>query len=418
MEDERNWFVGVDWASKTHHVRVSDAKGRKVGERAFAHGGQGLAEMAAWILKSTGATPDAVFVAIEVPHGPVVESLMERGFRVHAINPKQLDRFRDRFSPAGAKDDSRDAEVLADALRTDPHCFRPLAPIDPTVVELREWSRIADDLRAERNRLGNRVRELLWRYYPQFLELTDDIAAGWFLDLWRLIPTPDKAMRVREATVDRLLKRHRIRRLTAAGVLERLKAPAIPAAAGTVNAATAHLEAVAQRLDLVNRQIGEANDRIDHLTERLADGEENAKGQLDEQRDVTILRSLPGVGRIVLATLLAEATDALRRRDYHALRCLSGVAPVTKRSGKSKIVLMRQAAHVRLRNAVYHWARTAVQHDQRSRVKYAALRARGHGHGRALRSIADRLLAVACAMLETRTIFDPNLPAKRTSAAA
>jgi hypothetical protein len=122
-------------------------------------------------------------------------------------------------------------------------------------------------------------------------------------------------MRVREATVDRLLKRHRIRRLTAAGVLERLKAPAIPAAAGTVNAATAHLEAVAQRLDLVNRQIGEANDRIDHLTERLADGEENAKGQLDEQRDVTILRSLLGVGRIVLATLLAEATDALRRRD-------------------------------------------------------------------------------------------------------
>ncbi len=149
-------------------------------------------------------------------------------------------------------DDSRDAEVLADALRTDPRCFRPLAPIDPTVVELREWSRIADDLRAERNRLGNRVRELLWRYYPQFLELTDDIAAGWFLDLWRLIPTPDKAMRVREATVDRLLKRHRIRRLTAAGVLERLKAPAVPTAAGTMNAATAHLEAVAQRLDLVN----------------------------------------------------------------------------------------------------------------------------------------------------------------------
>ena len=141
-------------------------------------------------------------------------------------------------------------------------------------MELREWSRIADDLRANRNRLGNRVRELLWRYYPQFLKLADDIAAGWFLDLWRiLIPTPDKAMRVREATVDRLLKRHRIRRLTAAGVLERLKAPAIP------NAATAHLEAVARRLDLVNRQIGEANDRIDHLTERLADGEENAKGR-------------------------------------------------------------------------------------------------------------------------------------------
>ena len=118
MVDERNWFVGVDWASETHHVRVSDARGRKLGARAFAHSGEGLAAMAAWILELTGAAPEAVFVAIEVPHGPVVESLMERGFRVHAINPKQLDRFRDRFSPAGAKDDSRDVQVIVRNVRT------------------------------------------------------------------------------------------------------------------------------------------------------------------------------------------------------------------------------------------------------------------------------------------------------------
>jgi transposase len=86
---------------------------------------------------------------------------------------------------------------------------------------------------------------------------------------------------------------------------------------------------------------------------------------------------------------------------------LSGVAPITKRSGKSRIVLMRQAVHVRLRNSVYHWARVAVQHDLRSKAKYAALRARGHGHGRALRSVADRLIAVACTMLENQTTFDP-----------
>ncbi|WP_018267545.1 IS110 family transposase [Methylosinus sp. LW4] len=412
MEDENNWFVGVDWASQTHHVRLSDARGAKIGERAFEHGGEGLKEMADWILESTGAPPEAVMIAIEVPHGPVVESLMERGLRVHAINPKQLDRFRDRFSPAGAKDDSRDAEALADALRTDRRCFRLLAPLDPTVVELREWSRIADELRVERTRLSNQVRELLWRYYPQLLELCDDVAADWVLELWRLVPTPDKARRVREATVERLLKRHRIRRLTAAAALERLRAPAISVAAGTVSAVTGHIEGAAQRLALVNRQIREADKRLDRLTEKLAGGEDTAEGQTQEPRDVTILRSLPGVGRIVLATLLTEAQHALQRRDYHALRCLSGVAPITKRSGKSKIVLMRQAAHVRLRNAVYHWARTAVQHDPRSRAKYAALRARGHGHGRALRSVADRLLAVACAMLQTRTLFNPSLPEK------
>lgn len=412
MDDQGgDWFVGVDWASQMHRVVVIDVKGRKAGERDFAHAGEGLAEMAAWISKLTGAAPETVPVAIEVPHGPVVESLMERGFRVHAINPKQLDRFRDRFSPAGAKDDSRDARVLADALRTDPRCLRRLEPLDPLVVELREWSRIADDLRHDRNRLGNRVRELLWRYYPQLLELADDVAAPWFLELWALVPTPDKAARVREATLARLLKQHRIRRFTAAQALERLRATPIAVAPGTVSAATAHLAAVAKRLQLVNRQIADADAQLDRLTNTLAEAGTDP-GQSGEQRDVTILRSLPGVGRIVVATLLAEASEALQRRDYQALRCLSGVAPVTKRSGKSRIVLMRQAADGRLRNAVYHWARVAAQHDPTCKARYTALRSRGHGHARALRSVADRLLGVACAMLKTRSAFDPKLTVK------
>ena len=118
---------------------------------------------------------------------------------------------------------------------------------------------------------------------------------------------------------------------------------------------------------------------------------------------------MPGVGRIVLATLLAEAAEPLRRRDYHALRTLSGVAPVTKRSGRRSIVIMRQACQMRLRTAVYHWARVAIQHDELSRCRYASLRQRGHSHGRALRSVADRLLAVACAMLTRQARFDPKL---------
>lgn len=418
-EDRPDWFVGVDWASQTHHVVLIDARGRKIAERGFPHGGEGMAEMMAWIGKHTGAAPAKVPVAIEVPHGPVVEGLMERGFPVHAINPKQLDRFRDRFSPAGAKDDSRDAEVLASALRTDPRCLRRLEPLDPAVVELREWSRIAEDLRHDRNRLGNRVRELLWRYYPQMLDLTDDAAAPWFLELWALVPTPGKAARVRELTVERLLKKHRIRRICAAEALGRLRAPALTVAPGTQSAAVDHLASVAKRLQLVNREIASADDRLDRLTARLAgagegDGRETGPGQIPEQHDVTILRTLPGVGRIVIATLLAEAYEALRRRDYHALRCLSGVAPVTRRSGKSRIVVMRQAADGRLRNAVYHWARVATQHDPVSRDRYTALRKRGHNHARALRSVADRLLAVACAMLTTRTAFNANHTTKAT----
>ena len=146
MTHHRHWYAGVDWGSESHHVVLTDSDGRKIGEKVFRHGGEGLAAMAAWLMVTSGAAETSqVLVAIEVPHGPVVETLMERGFTVHSINPKQMDRFRDRFSPAGAKDDSRDSEVMASALRTDPQCLRQLAVADPVIIELREWSRIAEE---------------------------------------------------------------------------------------------------------------------------------------------------------------------------------------------------------------------------------------------------------------------------------
>ena len=133
----RRWFAGVDWGSEKHQVCLLDAGGTVVGERAFAHDGAGLVAMCDWLVSMAGH-PGTVAVAIEVPHGPVVDVLLDRGFAVHAINPKQLDRLRDRFSVAGAKDDRRDARVAAAGLRTDPHLFRSLQVGDPGVVELRE----------------------------------------------------------------------------------------------------------------------------------------------------------------------------------------------------------------------------------------------------------------------------------------
>ena len=407
MTEER-WYAGVDWASESHHVFLTDGNGRKIGEKIFKHSGEGLAEMAAWLLAASGAgSSSQVYAAIEVPHGPVVETLIERGFMVHAINPKQMDRFRDRFTLAGAKDDSRDAEVMASALRTDMRCFRLLAALDPTVIELGEWSRIASDLGTERNRLTNRLREQLWRYYPAMLELEEDLGAEWLLELWELTPTPGKAARIREGTVAKMLKRKRIRRFDAAHVLTVLRKPPVQVAAGTVEAASAHIKTLIARIRLVNGQLKEAHRQLDVLTAKLIPAEDAEAGQA-KLHDVKILASLPGVGRIVLAMQLAEAWDAWQRRDYAALRSLTGVAPVTKRSGKSCIVIRRQACSDRLANAMYHWARVAIQHDPKSKAKYSALRSRGHSHGRALRSVADRLLNVACAMLKNGTLFDPS----------
>ena len=417
MTDEIRWFVGFDWAMEQHRACLLDAEGRVVAERDVKHDGASLQEFCSWLLKTTEASAQEIAVAIEAPRGPVVEALLERGLQVFAINPKQLDRFRDRFSMSGAKDDSRDAEVLGHSLRTDRGAFRRLAIDDPLVIELREWSRIYEELKQEQGRLTNRVRDQLWRYYPQAGELGDP-ASNWFLDLWEQVPTPAKAARVSEKTIARILKNHRIRRFDAAEVLRILCQPPLSVAPGTVEAATAHIRTIAARLRLVNQQIKEAERRLDELCAAIEAAAETTPGQICEQRDMAILRSMPGLGRITIAALLAEAWEPLRSRDYHVLRVLSGQAPVTRRSGKSCIVLRRYACNRRLQNALHQWARVAMQHDPVSKQRYAELRRRGHGHARALRTIGDRLLNVLCTLLERQTLFDPGHKASPSAAAA
>src|ERR687894_362178 len=166
MTDEaRRWFAGVDRGSERHQACLLDAAGTVVGERAFAHGGAGLAALCDWLVSVAG------------------------------------------HPGAGAA-----------GLRTDPPLSRPVGGGTPAVIELREWSRLAEELQRERLRLANRIRQQLWRYYPQLLALSDDLTAEWMLELWSLAPTPAEAVRLSEATLAPLLRRHRIRRLDAAGV--------------------------------------------------------------------------------------------------------------------------------------------------------------------------------------------------------
>lgn len=404
---EVEWFVGIDWATTEHVVCLLDARGKVTGERAFAHTGEGIADLCSWLFDKTGATtPEKIHVAIEVPRGAVVETLLERGLRVYSINPKQLDRFRDRFTVAGSKDDRLDARVLADSLRTDRERFHLLRIDDPLIIQVRAWSRIAEELSDERLRLMNRLREQLLRYYPQFLEVADDIGRDWFLALWELVPTPAKAKRIGEIKVADLLLKRRVRSKKAAEILTKLREKPLTVAPGSTEAAVAHIESILPRLRLVNQLLKTAEAKLDELIALLQSEKKN------EQSDVTILLSWPGIGRIVIATMLAEASQPLAARDYQALRSLCGVAPVTKASGKRSkahaTVVMRRACSVRLRDAVYYWAQNAIQYDPKSRALYAALRKRAKSHGRALRSVADRLLAVACTMLRSGSIYDPD----------
>lgn len=400
------WFVGIDWASGAHAVCILDREGHVLAEREVTHTAVALQELVDALLARAEGDPTRVAVGIEIPRGAVVELLVERGFGVYAINPKQLDRFRDRFTAAGAKDDRRDARVIGDSLRTDSQAYRRVRLEDPRVIQLREWSRVDEDLGTELTRLANQLRDLVYRSAPGLLALCPAADEPWFWALLRDAPTPAVQQRLSARRVERLLRDHRIRRLDAAAVRAVLHHPPVYTAPGVVDAVAAHIQLLVPRLGLVAAQRREAEKQLTRWLDAL-EAEASPGGHQREHSDVAIVRSMPGIGTRVAARMLAEASQPLVDRAYHVVRACMGIAPVTKQSGRRRTVSMRYACNLRLRNAGYHWARAGVQRDTRSRTYYVALRARGHSHGRALRTVADRLLRILIALLQKGQLFEP-----------
>lgn len=408
MAETFEWFLGIDWGSEAHELCLLDAQGGIRGTRTVAHTALAVHDAVEWVREQTGTAPAAIAVGLETPRGVLVDTMIEVGFSVFAVNPKQLDRFRDRFTAAGAKDDQRDAHVVADALRTDRRAFRRVRPDDPLIIQLREVTRLREDLLADEQRLANRLRDQLYRVDAAWLTLSPAADEPWLWAILKDAPDPATWAQLPRRRVAAALRAHRIRRVSADAVLEPLRQPRLMGAPGVTDAVATRIAALVPQLQLIDEQRLTAERRIDRLLEQLA-AIEAPDAEPREHRDVEILQSLPGVGRIVTATMLTEGTGPLADRDYPTLRAHAGAAPVTKRSGKRAFfVHMRYACKRRLRQALYHWARTSIQRDRAARAYYDRLRARGHSHARALRSIGDRWLRILIAMLKTRTLYDAS----------
>jgi transposase len=348
--------------------------------------------------------PATMAAALEVPHGVLVETLLAHGFHVFSINPKQLDRFRDRHTAGGAKDDRRDAFVLGAFMITDLGSFRRLHLESPFVTRLRELSRTAEDLEREHRRLCNQLFDLLFRYFPAVLRLSPAADDPWIWKLLEIAPLPAKAARLKPARLEQILKTHRIRRFSASEVCEELRSKAFALAPGAAESIAEHVCVLLPLLQGFREQRKRVTQSMNDLLEQARHDD-----KLQEHTTVRLLLSLPGVGLTVATTLLSEAGQALADRDCAGLRCYAGVAPVTKQSGKSRRVLMRHGCNDRVREACYHWARVSAQRDPTSRLHYQRLRSAGHSHGRALRGVCDRLLSVLFAMLRSSKPYDPGL---------
>lgn len=138
-EDPLVLFVGDDWAEAHHDIELQDEHGRVLARRRMPEGVVGLALLHAVIADHLNdhEEPESVVVGIETDRGPWVQALVATGYRVYAINPMQVARYRERHSTSGAKSDPGDAHVLAEIVRTD----RPTIALWPgTASRLRSSS--------------------------------------------------------------------------------------------------------------------------------------------------------------------------------------------------------------------------------------------------------------------------------------
>src|SRR5690606_23041749 len=234
-----------------------------------------------------------------------------RGVQLYAINPKQLDRFRDRHTVAGAKDDRLDAYVLADSLRTDTHLFRRVAPLPPENYRLRELTRTLAELEQLNRQQANRLWSVLNRYFPILLRWCPGADEPWLWALLRQAATPAQAATLSTADLQQILRRHRIRRLTAVDLQAALADPGESGDPLTVELGAQRVLFYLDQLELIQRQVRQCSRAIQAIM--------NAPSADPAPTDREIVRSVVGIGWKTGAILLGEAATALQQADYRTL---------------------------------------------------------------------------------------------------
>jgi transposase len=390
-------FVGDDWAEDHHDVEVMDAAGTVLAKRRLAEGVAGIAQLHELIGRylPDEAQDAEVVVGIETDRGPWAAALAAAGYTVFAVNPLQASRFRERHGVSGAKSDGGDAHMLADMVRTDSHQLRAAGGDSPQAGGIKVLARTHKTLIWERTRAVQRLRHQLREYFPAALEAFEDLAAPDVLELLGKAPDPDRARKLTRAQVSAALKRARRRNIKDKTdvILAALRSEQL----GQPAALTAAYAATARALIAV----------ITTLNEQIKGLQGQVEEHFGQHPDAEIYQSQPGMGAILGARVLGEfGDDPHRYADGKARRNYAATSPLTRASGKKKIVTARFIHNDRLVDALNAQAFAALNASPGARAFYDDLRAREIEHNDALRRLANRLTGILHGCLKTRSLYD------------
>jgi transposase len=395
--DRFTHFGGLDWAQSEHQLVVVDPPGRIVLSLRFANDAEGWA-----LFRQRVAAFGCLAVAIETSCGPAVERLLEAGLTVYPMNPKAASRYRDRKAPAGAKDDVLDAWSFADALRTDGHGWRPLLGQDALTVELRLLCRDEIKLIEQRTALVNQLKAALCEYYPAALEAFEDWTGGSGEGPWRFViafPDPGALAKAGRRRWEKFLHAHKLYRPQTAG--QRLATFADAAKFASPNPAVTRAKtllavSVAKQLCLLQSQLDEYRHRI--------------VGLFHDHPDHDCFGSLPGAGAKLAPRLLSELGSNRRVfQTAEALQNYAGTSPVTRQSGRSRVVAVRRACNKTLRATIHLWADLSRKSCAWAEAYYRKKRTDGMAHVAAVRCLGHRWTKILWKMWQTGTAYNEAL---------
>ncbi len=392
-------FVGVDWAEAHHDICVLDEAGEVLARKRIPDTLTGVRALHE-LLGEHAEEPEEVLVGIEKDRGLLVTAMLGARYRVYAINPMSAARYRERHVTSGSKSDPGDAKVLADLVRTDRHNHREVAGDSEGAEAIKVLARAHQSAIWARQREANALRNALKDYYPGAL-----VAFGTDLDdrdavaILEIAPTPPLGRQLSTAKITAALKR--------AG-----RARNLDRRAGEIRAALR--EEQLRELPLVELAYGATtsahvamirayNTQIEHLEALLTK-------DFEQHPDASIVLSLPGMGTILGARVLAEfGDDPNRYANAKSRRNYAGTSPITRASGKSHVVLARHTRNRRLADALDQWAFCSLTKSPGARAYYDELRGRDKTHRQAIRQLANRWVGILHACLDQRADYDETI---------
>jgi len=371
---------GIDWAEAHHDVALVDQNGQTIGKSRIDTGFTGFSELLALIAEHTD-TPTSVPVAIETDKNLIVVALQTAGFTVYPINPRAVARYRERHAQAGGKSDPGDAVVLANVLRTDRHQHRALPEITEIGLAIKALARQHQEAIWARQLTVNRLRSVLLEFYPNALKAFPVLTHKAALEVLRAAPTPALALKLTRRRIVTLLQRSgRGNHPTLVDqILHRLHEPALRQPSRVEDALG---QAVAGLIAIITA-----------MQTSISALEQAMTAEFTQHDYADILRQAPGLGPILAARVLGEIGDDPNRfLTAQGLRAFAGTAPITKASGKMRIVKTWHVRNKRLGDACHWWAFAAITKSAGAREHYDRRRATGDTHNAALRNLANKLL--------------------------